>query len=69
LLHLIAERPNLCNAVHIPAQSGNSDVLHNMRRFYTREAYVELIQRMREVIPSTFRSSTHKHARTRLQTV
>lgn len=57
LLHLIAERPNLCNAVHIPAQSGNSEVLHNMRRFYTREAYLELIQRMREVIPNVGLSS------------
>jgi hypothetical protein len=45
--------------VHIPAQSGNSEVLHNMRRFYTREAYLELIQRMREVIPSTYCHAYH----------
>jgi len=57
LLHLIAERPNLCNAVHMPAQSGNSNVLQRMRRFYTREAYLELIQRTREVIPNVGISS------------
>ncbi|MEX1212775.1 MAG: tRNA (N6-isopentenyl adenosine(37)-C2)-methylthiotransferase MiaB [Balneolaceae bacterium] len=51
LLHMIAERPNLCNYIHIPAQSGNSDVLERMRRPYTREAYLELIDTMREIIP------------------
>ncbi|HYW34587.1 MAG TPA: tRNA (N6-isopentenyl adenosine(37)-C2)-methylthiotransferase MiaB, partial [Balneolaceae bacterium] len=51
LLHLIAERPNLCNSIHIPAQSGNNDVLERMRRPYTREQYLELVQQMREIIP------------------
>ncbi len=51
LLHLIAERPNLCNYIHIPAQSGNNDVLKRMRRPYTREQYIDLAQRMKEIIP------------------
>ncbi len=51
LLHLIAERPNLCNSIHIPAQSGNSDVLERMRRPYTREEYLDLIEKMRQIIP------------------
>lgn len=51
LLHLISERPNLCNYIHIPAQSGNSDVLERMRRPYTREQYLDLIDTMREIIP------------------
>lgn len=51
LLHVIAEQPNLCNYIHIPAQSGNNDVLERMRRPYTREQYLDLIDRMRDIIP------------------
>ncbi|CAG8783195.1 15773_t:CDS:2, partial [Dentiscutata erythropus] len=32
LLKLISERPNICNQVHLPAQSGNTKVLERMRR-------------------------------------
>ena len=51
LLHLIAERPNLCSYIHIPAQSGNSEVLERMRRPYTREEYLDLIHQMKQIIP------------------
>jgi tRNA-2-methylthio-N6-dimethylallyladenosine synthase len=51
LLHVIAEKPNLCNYIHIPAQSGNNAVLERMRRPYTREQYFKLVDRMREIIP------------------
>lgn len=51
LLHLIAERPNLCNYIHIPAQAGSDTMLERMRRPYTCEQYLELTDRMREIIP------------------
>lgn len=51
LLHLIAERPNLCNYIHIPAQSGSSSMLERMRRPYTREQYLELVDKMKQIIP------------------
>lgn len=51
LLHTIAEQPNLCNSIHIPAQSGNNEVLERMRRPYTREQYLRLIEKMRNIIP------------------
>lgn len=51
LLYLIAERPNLCNYIHIPAQSGSTSMLERMRRPYTREQYLELIDKMRAIIP------------------
>lgn len=51
LLHLIAERPNLCNYIHIPAQAGSNTMLERMRRPYTREAYLQLIAEMKEIIP------------------
>jgi hypothetical protein len=52
VLTLIASTPNICKSIHMPAQSGNSRVLDIMRRGYTREAYLELIKRAREIIPS-----------------
>ncbi|KYQ93709.1 hypothetical protein DLAC_05096 [Tieghemostelium lacteum] len=57
LLHLIKERPNICKSLHIPAQSGNSNVLKNMRRGYTRESYIELINTIRRVLPEATISS------------
>ena len=51
LLHLIAERPNLCNYIHIPAQAGSNTMLERMRRPYTREGYLELIENMKQIIP------------------
>lgn len=51
LLQIISEQPNLCNYIHIPAQSGNNAVLERMRRPYTREQYLDLVEKMREIIP------------------
>lgn len=51
LLHLIAERGNLCNYIHIPAQSGHDDMLERMRRPYTRAQYLELTHKMKDIIP------------------
>lgn len=51
LLHLIAERHNICKSIHVPVQSGSSAVLERMRRGYSREAYLDLITRAREIVP------------------
>jgi tRNA-2-methylthio-N6-dimethylallyladenosine synthase len=51
LLHVINERPNICEYIHIPAQSGSSEILERMRRPYTREEYLRLIDKMRKIIP------------------
>ena len=50
LLQLMAERSNICNQLHMPAQSGSNEVLRRMRRGYTREAYLELIENVRSTI-------------------
>ena len=57
MLDLIASRPNICSALHLPAQSGSSAVLDRMRRGYTREAYDTLVLRAREKIPGVSISS------------
>ena len=51
LLHLIAERPNLCSYIHIPAQAGSDSMLERMRRPYTRDQYLQLIEKMKGIIP------------------
>ena len=51
LLHLIAEKPNLCNYIHIPAQAGSDSMLERMRRPYTRDQYLQLIEKMKGIIP------------------
>ncbi|GAB1606962.1 CDK5 regulatory subunit-associated protein 1-like [Argonauta hians] len=57
VLQLIKERPNLCKQLHLPAQSGSNFVLEQMRRGYTREAYLDLVTRIRQVIPEVSLSS------------
>ncbi len=51
LLHVINEQSNICKYIHIPAQSGNNEILERMRRPYTREEYLSLIEKMRMIIP------------------
>ncbi|XP_073539959.1 mitochondrial tRNA methylthiotransferase CDK5RAP1 [Phyllobates terribilis] len=57
VLYLIRERHNICKQIHIPAQSGSNRVLEAMRRGYTREAYLDLVQNIREHIPGVSLSS------------
>ena len=47
----IAECDAVCEHVHLPLQSGSSRVLKAMRRTYTRERYLELVEKMRDAIP------------------
>jgi tRNA-2-methylthio-N6-dimethylallyladenosine synthase len=47
----MAECPEVCEHLHLPAQSGSTRVLKAMRRTYGRERYLELVTRLREAIP------------------
>jgi len=51
LVRTIASRPNICNALHLPVQSGSSRVLGRMNRGHTIEEYIEKIALIRSVIP------------------
>jgi len=48
---MAAARPRLCSYLHLPVQSGSSDVLRAMRRGYDREGYLLRIRGLRERIP------------------
>ena len=51
LLHVHRERDNVCNFIHLPVQHGHSAVLERMRRTYTRDEYLDLIERARSIVP------------------
>lgn len=51
VVQTMARHRNLCNYIHLPAQSGNSRVLDIMSRNYTREWYLDKINMIRSIIP------------------
>ncbi len=51
LIDAVRNLPRVCRHMHLPVQSGSTRVLAAMRRRYSREAYLDLIARIREAIP------------------
>ena len=51
MIDAIAKYPNIMKFIHLPVQSGSSDVLKRMNRRYSREDYLELVRKMKERIP------------------
>lgn len=41
----------LCNNIHLPVQSGSTEILNRMNRHYTREGYLELVRKLRQAVP------------------
>ncbi len=50
VMQAIATLPNVCHHVHLPVQSGNDEILKHMNRRYTRERYLSIIRRLRELV-------------------
>lgn len=57
VLYLVRDRVNICSSLHLPVQSGSNTVLERMRRGYTRETYIELVNNARKLIPNVSISS------------
>jgi tRNA-2-methylthio-N6-dimethylallyladenosine synthase len=51
VIDAIAECDAVCEHVHLPLQSGSTRILKAMRRTYSPERYVELVERLRRAIP------------------
>ena len=51
LIEVMASYPNICRAVHLPAQSGSDRMLAAMNRKYTRAWYLERVAAIRRRIP------------------
>lgn len=51
LIQTIADLPKVCKHIHIPVQSGSTEILKKMYRGYSREKYMDRINKMKELIP------------------
>ena len=51
VLEIMAKYENICPYIHLPVQSGNTDVLYRMNRGYSREWYMERIDAIKRLVP------------------
>ena len=51
VIDVVNSHSNICNQLHMPAQSGSSRMLERMHRGYTREAYDQLVDHIRNKTP------------------
>ncbi|BCX79707.1 tRNA-2-methylthio-N(6)-dimethylallyladenosine synthase [Campylobacter sp. 19-13652] len=46
-----ASNPKICKSIHMPLQSGNTKVLRDMKRGYTKEWFLDRAERIRSLVP------------------
>lgn len=51
LIEVIAKNPKIARHIHLPLQSGSTEILRRMNRRYTKEAYLELVAKIRKRLP------------------
>ena len=51
LIQAFVDCEKLCNYIHLPVQAGSDSVLKRMNRKYTREKYLEVVERLRKAVP------------------
>jgi tRNA-2-methylthio-N6-dimethylallyladenosine synthase len=51
LIEAYGRLPKLCPSAHIPVQSGSNRILKRMHRVYTRERFLEIVEKLRRVNP------------------
>ena len=51
VLHTMAKYDNICKYIHLPVQSGSTEVLKRMNRGYSREWYMDRIAAIRRIMP------------------
>ncbi len=51
VLHIMEKYKNICDYIHLPVQSGNSDILKKMNRGYSREWYLDRINAIHTILP------------------
>lgn len=52
LIELIAREEKISKCIHLPLQSGSSEILKKMNRKYNKEQYLELVEKIRKTIPN-----------------
>lgn len=51
LIAVMGKYPKICNHLHLPLQSGSTKILKDMNRRYTKEQYLDLVERIRRAVP------------------
>jgi len=51
LIETMANNSKICNHLHLPFQSGSSNILKKMNRKYTKEQYLELVEKAKKACP------------------
>lgn len=51
LINALGELPRVCEAIHLPVQSGSDGILRSMNRKYTRADYLDRVKRLRDAVP------------------
>ena len=51
VIRTMAKHTNICNHIHLPVQSGSNRILKAMNRLHTIEAYYELTDNIKKIIP------------------
>ena len=51
LIQVMAEEPKICRHLHLPLQSGSTEILKKMNRRYTKEDYLLLVDKLRAACP------------------
>ncbi len=51
VLEVMAKYENICPYIHLPVQSGNTEVLYRMNRGYSRDWYLERIDAIKRIVP------------------
>ena len=51
VLEVMASYENICPYIHLPVQSGNTEVLYRMNRGYSREWYLDRISSIKRIVP------------------
>lgn len=52
VLEIMSRYENICNSIHLPVQSGNTNVLERMNRGYSREWYMERVDSIKRILPN-----------------
>ena len=52
VIETMSKYKNICNYIHLPIQSGSDRILKKMNRLHTRKEYLDLIKKIREIIPN-----------------
>lgn len=57
LIEVLATKGNLVEHIHLPVQSGSTEILKRMSRKYTREMFLELVRKIKKAIPDVVLTS------------